>query len=297
MSITTEQVKNLGTSGKVLARSGDKIGSIGQLYLDDTTGEPAWVTVKTGFFGSAESFVPLQDAELRGDDIVVGYDEDKVKDAPRVDDDGSISPEEEDELYAYYGLAATSNDTTSDVDDPRAGTYPNNQAADVERYGNDVPTDADDPSEAGDDRRDLSDQTVGQDRSGPTTGKAMTRSEERLSVGTATRESGRARLRKYVTTETVTQTVPVRHEEVTLEREPITADNYDASQSGLAISEEEHEVVLHEEVPVVEKEAVAVERIKLGKETVTEQATVSEELRKENVELVDPADVDKSSGR
>ena len=263
--------------------------------------------MKTGFFGSAESFVPLQDAEVRGDDIVVGYDEDKVKDAPRIDDDGSISPEEEDELYAYYGLAGAASttgnisdapvDTTSDIADTRTSTYAGTQASDTSRYGDDTPADADDPSEAGDDRPDVSGETVGEDRSGPTTDDAMTRSEERLNVGTQTRESGRARLRKYVTTETVTQTVPVRHEEVTLEREPITADNADAAQSGPSISEEEHEVVLHEEVPVVEKEAVAVERIKLGKQTVTEQATVSDEVRKENVEMVDPSDTEQSSGR
>ena len=299
MSITTDQAKRLGTSGKVLARSGGKIGSIGQIYLDDTTGDPAWVTVKTGFFGSAESFVPLHDAEVRDHDVVVGYDEDKVKGAPRVDDDGSISPAEEDQLYAYYGLAGPSDTTSNTTSDTTVGTYTGTAVgtqdagtqADTARYGNDVPSDLDDPSEAGDHRPDISHKTVGQDRSGPTTDDAMTRSEERLKVGTQTRESGRARLRKFVTTETVTQTVPVRHEEVTLTREPITAENDDAARSGPAISEEEHEVVLHEEVPVVEKEAVAVERIKLGKQTVTEQATVSDEVRKENIEMVDPTDV------
>ena len=311
MSITPEQIERLGTTGKVLSRSGGKIGSIGQLYLDDSTGDPAWVTVKTGFFGSAESFVPLHDAEVRGRDVVVGFDEDKVKGAPRVDDDGSISPEEEDKLYAYYGLAGLNADTsdvnaspdTRDVDAQDVdGHFVNTtdagpQASNSARYGGDVPSDADDPSEAGNDRPETSQTTVGHDRSGPTTDDAMTRSEERLNVGTATREAGRARLRKYVTTETVTQTVPMRHEEVTLEREPITADNADAAQSGPAISEEEHEVVLHEEVPVVEKEAVAVERVKLGKETVTGQATVSDEVRKENIELTDPADSRTSTGR
>ena len=100
----------------------------------------------------------------------------------------------------------------------------------------------------------------------------MTRSEERLQVGTQTREAGRARLRKYVVTENVTQTVPVSHEEVRIEREPITDANVGDATSGPAISEEEHEVVLHEERPVVAKEAVPVERVRLDKETVTDQA-------------------------
>ena len=134
--------------------------------------------------------------------------------------------------------------------------------------------------DAGADRR----ATVGHDTSGPTTDDAMTRSEERVNVGTQTREAGRARLRKYVVTENVTQTVPVSREEVRLEREPITDANYGKATSGPAISEEEHEVVLHEERPVVEKEAVPVERVRLDTETVTDQVTVDEEVRKEQIE-------------
>ena len=85
------------------ATDGDKIGGIGQIYLDDNTGEPKWVTVKTGLFGTSESFVPLDGASLSGGDIVVKYDKATVKDAPRVDADGNITPEEEEALYSYYG--------------------------------------------------------------------------------------------------------------------------------------------------------------------------------------------------
>jgi uncharacterized protein (TIGR02271 family) len=252
MSITTQQANELASgSGKVYAGS-DKIGSIGQVYLDDASGEPTWVTAKTGLFGTAETFVPLQGARVDGDDIVVDYNEETVKGAPRVDVDGTLTPEEETELYRYYGL--------SDSD-----------AVGTEGY----------------DRTDRSETSVGHDTSGPTTDDAMTRSEERLNVGTATRESGRARLRKYVTTETVTQTVPVSRQEATLKREPITESNRGAAESGPGISEEEHEVVLHEEVPVVEKDVVGVERVKLGTETVTDEATVSDDVRQENIELVE----------
>jgi uncharacterized protein (TIGR02271 family) len=126
---------------------------------------------------------------------------------------------------------------------------------------------------------------VGHDTSGPTTDEAMTRSEEQVTVGTAARETGRARLRKYVVTENVTQTVPVSHEEVRLEREPITDANIGEATAGPDISEEEHEVILHAEQPVVQKETVPVERVRLDKETVTDQQTVSEEVRKEQIEL------------
>jgi uncharacterized protein (TIGR02271 family) len=120
--------------------------------------------------------------------------------------------------------------------------------------------------------------------SGPTTDDAMTRSEEELRVGTAKRERGRARLRKYVVTEEVEQTVPVQREEVRVEREPITDANADQAMDGPEISEEEHEVVLHEEEPVVEKRAVPKERVRMGKEARTDDAKVSEEVRKERIE-------------
>ncbi len=281
MSITTEQAQQLSGRGAVYAGQ-DKIGTIGQVYLDDSTGEPSWVTAKTGLFGSSETFVPLQGATLRGDDVVVDLTEDTIKGAPRVDADGQISPDEEDELYRYYGLDGGTGTTTTGTDDV------------VDQGADRTATDAGDDgtyATAGTGTADVAG-TTGHDTSGPTTDDAMTRSEERLNVGTQTRESGRARLRKYVTTETVTQTVPVQHEEVTLEREPITEANAGGAYDGPAISEEEHEVVLHEEVPVVEKEAVAVERIKLGKETVTDETTVSADVRKEQVEMVDPSSSD-----
>jgi uncharacterized protein (TIGR02271 family) len=279
MSITTEQLRGLPDfDGNVVAPDGKKIGSIGQVYLDDQTGDPSWVTAKTGLFGTGQSFVPLEGSSLQGRDIQVAFDEHKVKGAPRVDDDGALSPQEEDELYSYYGLGhsgTTVGDTTSDRDVVTDTTTDR----DVDVVGTGTRTSRDDAGQ------------VGHDTSGPTTDDAMTRSEERLQVGTQSREAGRARLRKYVVTENVTQTVPVSHEEVRIEREPITDANIGDATSGPSISEEEHEVVLHEERPVVAKETVPVERVRLDKETVTEQATVSEEVRKEQIDTDVDADV------
>jgi uncharacterized protein (TIGR02271 family) len=127
-------------------------------------------------------------------------------------------------------------------------------------------------------------ETVGHDTSGPETDDAMTRSEEELRVGTRERQAGTARLRKYVTTENVTKTVPVRKEKAVLEREPITEGNVDAATDGPAISDEEHEVVLSEEEVVVEKKAVPKERVRLDKETEITEEQVSEEVRKEQIE-------------
>jgi uncharacterized protein (TIGR02271 family) len=236
----------------VYDESGEKIGSAAEVYLDDETGQPEWVTVRTGLFGTRESFVPIRDADLTDDGVRVPVSKDRVKDAPKIDTDGHLSPQEEQELYRYYGLGNGTAQTTTQT---TTGTGTDTRAA------------------------------VGHDTSGPTTDDAMTLSEERLDVGTRSEEVGRARLRKYVVTENVTTTVPVSHEEVRIEREPITDANVGNALDGPAISEEEHEVVLHAERPVVEKEAVPVERVRLDKETVVENETVSEGLRKEEIEV------------
>jgi uncharacterized protein (TIGR02271 family) len=96
-----------------------------------------------------------------------------------------------------------------------------------------------------------------------------------------------------VVNENVTQTVPVTREEVRVEREPITDANMGNAMDGPAISEEEHEVTLHAERPVVEKEAVPVERIRLDKDIVTDQEQVSADVRKEQVEVDGAADSDR----
>jgi uncharacterized protein (TIGR02271 family) len=222
--------------------SGDKIGKISEIYLDDQTGQPEWMTVNTGLFGTRSSFVPLAGATPAGDDDVkVQYSKDKVKDAPNVDDDGHISEEEEAELYRYYGV--TQGGTTGAPAQQTTGT-----------------TD-----------------TTGDD--------AMTRSEEELEVDKVSRETGRVRLRKWVETDHVETTVPVRHEEVSVEREPVTDANRDEALSGAEITESEHEVVLHEEEAVANTRVEPKERIRLDKQTVTEEERVGADLRKERVEV------------
>jgi uncharacterized protein (TIGR02271 family) len=125
------------------------------------------------------------------------------------------------------------------------------------------------------------------ERGGPGTDDAMTRSEEELRVGTAERDAGRVRLKKYVVEDQVTETVPVRREEVRVEREPITDANRDAALDGPDISEEEHEVTLRSEEPVVEKRTVPKERVRLEKDVQTEEREVSETVRSERVDVDD----------
>jgi uncharacterized protein (TIGR02271 family) len=234
---------------------GDKVGTVESIYVDDQTGEPEWALVNTGLFGTKSSFVPLAQASGSGDQVQVPYEKQLVKDAPRVDTDQHLSEAEEQELWRHYGLDYDSEYTTDRDGD---GVYDHVQ-----------------------------DSAVGRDTSGPTTDDAMTRSEEELRIGTTQRERGRARLRKYVTTETQQVTVPVQREEVRVEREPITDANLDAATDGPAISEEEHEVTLREEEVVVDKRAVPKERVRLDTETVTDERQVAEEVRKEQIQVDD----------
>ncbi len=119
-------------------------------------------------------------------------------------------------------------------------------------------------------------------------GIEVVRSEERVQVGTQVRVSGRAVLRKYVVTETVTQTFQVRHEEVRLEDEPAAGDNPGSAAGRAPFSDGVVvEMVLHREVPKVVMEVVAVERILLRTDTVTTEMQVSEHVRKEQL-VVDP---------
>jgi uncharacterized protein (TIGR02271 family) len=244
-------------------RDGDRVGNIEAIYVDDQTGEPEWALVNTGLFGTKSSFVPLVQATSSGDQVQVPYDTQLVKDAPRVDPDQHLSQAEEQQLWRHYGL-----DSDTGYESGTTAGYTDTADRDGDGvYGQ------------------VRDTAVGHDTSGPTTDDAMTRSEEELRVGTEARERGRVRLRKYVTTEQQQVTVPVQREEVRVEREPITDANLDAATSGPAISEEEHEVTLHQEEPVVGKRVVPRERIRLDTETVTDERQVSEEVRKEQVDV------------
>jgi uncharacterized protein (TIGR02271 family) len=250
-------------------REGDKIGGIEEIYLDADTNEPEWALVNTGMFGTKRTFVPLREASERDGNLTVPFEKGTVKDAPKVEANGQLSQNEEQELYSYYGFEYSEARSDSGLPEGGAG----GQRFERDRDG---VTDRDD-----------ADGTVGRDTSGPTTDDAMTRSEEELKVGTTEREAGRARLRKYVVTEDVQQTVPVKREEVRIEREPITDANVGDATDGPAISEEEHEVVLHEEEVVAEKRTVPKERVRMDKDVEVEDRTVNEELRKEQIDVDD----------
>jgi uncharacterized protein (TIGR02271 family) len=237
---------------ELLGSDGDKIGNIREIYEDVRTGKPEWGLVTSGLFGTRSHFVPLAGAQPEGEAVRVGATKDQVKSAPSIEGEGQLSEDDERRLFEHYNVPYTDEGSVTAQGAPRG--------ADVQAGGN------------------------GHDTSGPNTDDAMTRSEEELRVGKASQERGRARLRKYIVTEDVQTTVPVQREEVRLEREPITDANVDQAMDGPELSEEEHEVVLHEEQPVVEKRIVPKERVALRKDTVTDERQVSEQVRKEQIE-------------
>ena len=82
---------------------GNKVGKIGQVYLDDRTGQPLWVTVSTGLFGNRQSFAPIAGSAFDGDDVRLAVSKDTIRDAPNVDDDEHVSGDEQNALQEYYG--------------------------------------------------------------------------------------------------------------------------------------------------------------------------------------------------
>jgi stress response protein YsnF len=181
----------------VLDRDGDKIGSLKELYLDQDD-RPSWGAVHTGLFGLRQTFVPLADARPVDDAIQLPYAKEHVKDAPAIEPDAQLSAEEEGRLYRHYELPSTGDEIAGE---PRDGVVQAPADEAEERFGAEAPARDGGPAKG--------------DEAG-----GMVRSEEELSVGTRRRVRGKARLRKYVVTEHVQRTIPVRREEVRVEYEP-----------------------------------------------------------------------------
>ncbi|WP_437108958.1 DUF2382 domain-containing protein [Streptomyces scopuliridis] len=266
-------------------KDGDKIGNVGQVYVGDRSGRPEWVTVKTGLFGMKESLVPLSGARRAGEDIHVPYAKETVKEAPRLDADEHLDPSQEKQLYKHYGLTATgaglgmasgtaagtgtASGTATGTGRTGAGTATGGRAGAASTAGAGRPMAGVRGSmpEEGKERH----------------GEELIRSEEQLYVSTEEHEVGHARLRKVVVTENVTTSVPLSHEEVRVIHEAIAPEERTGIRGSL-IGEAQTEVTLHAEEPIIRKESVPVERVRMETEKVTEQKEVSAEVRKEQIE-------------
>ncbi|MDQ2588124.1 PRC and DUF2382 domain-containing protein [Saccharothrix yanglingensis] len=262
---------------EVIDEHGERIGSVKQIWLDDRDGRPMWASVHTGLFGLRESFVPIQDATMGNGTITVHVDKQQVKDAPRVDvSDQHMSDEQQDELYAHYGMIPAHRSGDHDRL-PGGKARSGGQAAGGMAAGPAAGGGVADRTPGSADERGVASR---QGRHETRADDAVTRYEEDVHVGTREAEAGRVRLVKHTVTEQRDMTVPVTHEEVRVVREPA-----DGAPTDRAFTDEEASVTLRREEPVVEKTTKPVERVRLEKEAVTEQERVSGQVRKERVDV------------
>jgi len=279
--ISTDQISTL-QSATVVGANGERIGDVGQVLVDTATGAPEWVSVRTGLFGNKETLVPITQASLGSGELTVPFTKDQIKSAPNISPDQDLSQEEESQLYAHYGVSYSDAPSPSGLPETGQGFSGTGTGTSTDAYATGTTGTGTFEGGTGDTyetgARDTYETGTG------TNDDAMTRSEERVRVGTEKVQTGVARLRKYVETEEVNVPVTVTKEKVRLETEPITDANRGDALSGPDITEGEYEVTLSEERPVVAKETVPVERVRLAKETVTEEQNVSETVRKERID-------------
>lgn len=249
--------------------TGEKLGDVQEVFVDDNSGQPTFVEVKHGLFGLSSSLVPLKGHRLEGKDLHLAFEKDRIKDAPSIDADQGLTPEEQNRIFEHYGVANVQSKNEYVADERRTER---NAAA-----GAGV-------GAAANERTD-----VERNRAANTVDNSIIRSEEQLDVHKERVQSGKARLRKYVVEDTETVEVPVTREEVRVERTPISEE--EAANYRGEIGEDEASVVLNEERVDVQKKTVPVEKVNLAKEQVTETERHTETLAKEQIET--DADIDK----
>jgi uncharacterized protein (TIGR02271 family) len=227
----------------VYDNAGSKIGKVDDLFLDEND-SPEYIGVKMGLLGTSSTLIPMDVATVdeSGGTITVSTDKETAKNGPSFDDDREITPEYENEVRSYYGLGGAQAQSTGSYD-----TY--------EEPRSDVTHD--------DELR-------------------VQRSEEELRAGTREREAGSVKVRKRVRTDRERIEVPVKHEEVTVERVPVSGEATEAQ-----IGEDEVSVPVTEEEVVVDKRAVAKEEVRLRKDVVEGTEVVEEDVRREEIDVED----------
>lgn len=312
--IESDQIESI-TAADVRSKDDEKIGSVGQIFLDGQTGRPEWAAVRTGLFGTKEAFVPLRNAEWDGRVVRIAYDKERVRNAPHVEPDTrGLDPDQQTLLYTYYGFTEASAAPGATAEhDPRAFAARSPGGAEHDADTADDSSDLTDTRTAAEsvaaapstptvppfgvtvppqtDRAVLDDGGADDETDTDAGGAAITRMEERLEVAVERHPTERVRLRKHVVTQQETVTVTVRREELRIERSPITPDEARKLGAGQSIDESgtETEIVLYEERPVVTTVIRPVERIRLTRELVVDEQTVTGDVRKERVEVEDHA--------
>ena len=273
----------------VYDNAGSKIGKVDDLFLDEND-SPEYIGVKMGLLGTRSTLIPMELAttDESAGTITVASDSETVKNGPSFDDDREITPEYENEVRSYYGLgAATGTENRGSYGDYEgsgsttgAGTTGSTEAGTVGAGMSQGDT------ESGEFREhDAGDEGVGQSGGSDLEDEdelRVQRSEEELRAGTREREAGSMRVRKRVRTDRERIEVPTKHEEVSVERVPVSGEATEAQ-----IGEEEVSVPVTEEEVVTDKRAVAKEEVRLRKDVVEDTEVVEEDVRREEIDVED----------
>lgn len=256
--------------------NGDKVGDVNEVFVDDSSGQPTFVDVNHGLFGMGNSLVPLRGHSLDGDNLTLAYAKERIKGAPDFDADKPLTPEQQTEIYQHYGVSESSHvDGYTGGERPREERPGNENTFAEGPYTGTSHTDASADTTA--EQSHLDGGPVGAAGAGAGSGLAgagaadaaasagtdtnsteeptassndntLIRNEEHLNVGTERVETGQARLRKYVVTETETVEVPVSHEEVRVERTPISAEEAEAQAKSGGLDANRSEEVRKEQI-------------------------------------------------
>jgi uncharacterized protein (TIGR02271 family) len=273
----------------VYDNAGSKIGKVDDLFLDEND-SPEYIGVKMGLLGTRSTLIPMELAttDESAGTITVASDSETVKNGPSFDDDREITPEYENEVRSYYGLgAATGTEDRGSYGDYEgsgsttgAGTTGSTEAGTVGAGMSMGDT------ETGEFREhDAGDEGVNQSRGDDLADEdelRVQRSEEELRAGTREREAGSMRVRKRVRTDRERIEVPTKHEEVSVERVPVSGEATEAQ-----IGEDEVSVPVTEEEVIVDKRAVAKEEVRLRKDVVEGTEVVEEDVRREEIDVED----------
>jgi stress response protein YsnF len=283
----TDREVSAAVGGTAYAADGGKLGTVEHFFVDDRAGTPSWVAVTTGLFGTRTSLVPAQSARLDEGRLVLPVTKDAVRSAPAVGDGGHLSPDDEARLRRHYGLDGAGTGDPAWSANGTGLTPAGAEPADEETTGRHAAPGDEPLAAAG-----MPEPAAAAPDGG------MVRSEERLRVGTEQVAATRVRIVKYVVTEEVQITVPVRREEIRVEEVPLdTADEPGESlvpaPAGGGLPDE---IVLHTERPVVTVEVVPTERVRLRTEVVEGQETVTGRVQREQI-VVDQQPGPSTGGR
>ena len=270
----------------VYDNAGSKIGKVDDLFLDEND-QPEYIGVKMGFLGTSSTLIPMELAttDESSGSITVSTDKETVKNGPAFDDDREITPEYENEVRSYYGLGAAQG-SGSYGEYEGSGSTTGAGTTGATEAGTVGPGMSSGDTESGEFREhDAGDEGVNQSQGDDLADEdelRVQRSEEELRAGTREREAGAMRVRKRVRTDREQIEVPVKHEEVSVERVPVSGEANEAQ-----IGEEEVEVPVTEEEVVVDKRAVAKEEVRLRKDVVEDTEVVEEDVRREEIDVED----------